>query len=343
MVVKCIIAICVTFVAYLITVFCVNRFFSPSNVTHIPFRGKMNGPIKSEISVTSWNIGYAGMGEESDFIKDLGSQIRPKSKELVEKNIGGISTQLEKIDTDVYFLQEVSRPCFMTHGVDVYDHLKETLPSYGSAFLPDYHFRFMPPPLNVRIGNAIFTRLKYRDLELRPLAFEPTFIIGTFRKTYRMYIYRIEGPPDWVFINMHLSAFDEPQHSVREEQLRQVVAFAQNAYSAGAHVVAGGDWNMRLSPSTFPHTTEEKYQFWIRDLPKDITPAGWQWVVDPKRPTVRTAHKPYVPGENMTLIVDGFLASPNVEILEVQTTDQGFHYSDHNPVTVRLKATEKPE
>ena len=38
-------------------------------------------------------------------------------------------------------------------------------------------------------------------------------------------------------------------------------------------------------------------------------------------------------------VIDGFILSPNVELTSVQTQDDGFRFSDHNPVllSIRLK------
>ena len=43
-----------------------------------------------EVSILSWNVGYAGLGEESDFFMDGGKQTRAPSKAIVEKNMDGI-------------------------------------------------------------------------------------------------------------------------------------------------------------------------------------------------------------------------------------------------------------
>ncbi len=326
------------FLLYVLFVFLVNRFHTPRELSREPYSGEAEGQAGDVVTVVTWNVGYAGMGEESDFFMDLGHQKRPLSGEMVDKNLAGIEGLLGEVGADVIFLQEVARPSLNTYNRDVYQGIRETLNTYVSAYSPDIHPLFMPPPLNVRIGNATFSRLESGPLELRLLELEPTYVAHIFRKAYRMHVTRLDGPQRWVLINVHLSAFDTPENSVREKQLKQVVEFARQEYSAGAHVVAGGDWNLRLAPTRFPHTTEEKYQFWVRDLPKGVTPEGWRWAVDPSEPTVRTANKPYVAGENMTLIVDGFLVSPNVEILDVRTLNLNFQYSDHNPVTACFKA-----
>ena len=110
----------------------------------------------------------------------------------------------------------------------------------------------MPPGLTSEIGNATFSRLSVISAETRALPLKPDFALGMFRKTHRMYVLRLEGPAQWVLINIHLSAFDDAIASVREKQLSAVLAFAEAEYSAGRHVVIGGDWNMRLAATEFP-------------------------------------------------------------------------------------------
>lgn len=47
--------------------------------------------------------------------------------------------------------------------------------------------------------------------------------------------------------------------------------------------------------------------------------------------------KKYVEGENFVTIIDGFIVSPNVEIVNVQGKDLKFENSDHNPVSAVFK------
>ena len=36
-------------------------------------------------------------------------------------------------------------------------------------------------------------------------------------------------------------------------------------------------------------------------------------------------------------VIDGFLCSPNVTVLSLETLDAGFRYSDHNPVLLQFE------
>lgn len=86
------------------------------------------------------------------------------------------------------------------------------------------------------------------------------------------------------------------------------------------------------------HTTEERFLFWRRDLDPEAIPAGWTLGADPSILTSRANYQPYVEGENFRLIIDGFLVSPNVEIVSVEGRDLNFANSDHNPVLMKVRA-----
>lgn len=318
--------------------FVANRFYIPPAVERAEFAPAPAAPAGDIISLVSWNVGYAGMGKDADFYMDLGTQKRPASAALVRQNSAAIAARLGALDADLLLLQEVARPSWNTYGHDVLGDIVSGLPGYGHGFAADIDTRFVPAPFRVEIGNATFSRLAVGSAERRGLPLEPNFEFGMFRKGYRMHITRLAGDPGWVIVNIHLSAFDAEEAAVRERQLAAVMAFAEAEYSAGRHVIVGGDWNMRLVPTNFAHTTDERFLFWVRDLPASAVPAGWHWAVDSAVPSVRTAHKPYVAGENYTLVIDGFLASPNVEILKTQALDLQFVNSDHNPVYLRARA-----
>jgi endonuclease/exonuclease/phosphatase family metal-dependent hydrolase len=301
--------------------------------------GKALPQAGQRLSLLTWNVGYAGMGAESDFVADKGSQLRPLSADLVERNLAEITGYLTtRGSVDLILLQEVARPSFSTHQIDTLEALVAARPDSAWMFGADIDTLHMPQAVSLHIGNATFSRVDIAEAERRGLTLEPTFQLGIFRKGYRIHIARLAGPQGWVIANVHLSAFDSEEVSVREEQLREVIRWGEAEYAAGRRVVIGGDWNLRLADTTFPHTTDEEFRFWVRDLPRELLPEGWRFVADPDRPTVRTAHKPYVRGENYRLIVDGFLVSPNVGVISVETSDLDFRFADHNPVTVVVEA-----
>ena len=173
-----------------------------------------------------------------------------------------------------------------------------------------------------------------------PIVGEPKPLFGFMNRQYGMQILRVPGAGDgdeWAFINIHLSAFDDGGN-LRRQQINAVFDYAQRLYDAGVHVVIGGDWNMELVDTAFPHQTAEKDRFWIHPFPQKNVPDNWQPAIDDTLPTVRTVHQPFVRGENYLTIIDGFFVSPNVEIVSVETVDTGFEMSDHMPVIGNFRA-----
>ncbi len=52
-------------------------------------------------------------------------------------------------------------------------------------------------------------------------------------------------------------------------------------------------------------------------------------------PSTRNTNIPYGP-DSFTVVLDGFIVSPNVQCTYTQVVDTGFLYSDHNPVVLRF-------
>ncbi len=295
------------------------------------------------LQVTTWNIGYAGMGAEADFVMDGGTQMRPAQKALVQRNAAWIAKTIPSLRSDVYFIQELAEPSWSTYQTNVRRLVSRALAGYDHVFTAEVNTRFVPPPVRTRVGNAFYSALKIDEARVRALPVEPTFALGIFRKRYGVEVIEFvdqSSEDRWVLMNIHLSSFDTDTAAVREAQVRRVLALAKEAYDGGAHVVVGGDWNLLLSDYRNDNTTSEEDLFWVREFPQELVPDGWTWAVDDSTPTVRTAHKPYVAGENATFIIDGLLFSPNVNILDVSTRNFGFQYTDHHPVTAILKSAE---
>lgn len=319
----------------------VNRLYVPPELEAAEINGavpSIDSSSTDRLEITTWNVGYAGLGAESDFVYDLGEQRRPLNGELVDDNSAAIEAQLQAMQADIFLLQEVAEPSWLTHRRDVLGRIVAALPDHQRTFGPDVNMRFVPPPFNLRVGNAIFSRVPLSSAERRGLPLEPNFELGLFRKGYRMHIVRIDAERSWVIINIHLSSFDSEEDDVRGAQVAALLSFAEAEYARGNHVVIGGDWNLRLAETDFPHTSDPRFMFWVRDFPQDQVPQGWAWAIDPSVPTVRGAHQPYVPGENFTLVIDGFLVSPNVRVERVEATDLNFRHTDHHPVTAVFTA-----
>ncbi|GGB78079.1 endonuclease/exonuclease/phosphatase family protein [Henriciella pelagia] len=290
------------------------------------------------LSVMIWNLGYAGLGAESDFKADGGEMLQPPSRAVVEKNLAGIQDVLRAQDADVFLFQELARGGFLNRGVDVVAGVREVLPGYGSFFTADIKTRLLPSPLSLRHGIGMFWRGAPLTVEIVRLPEEPEPIMGFIQRRYHVQVMEFEqGGVPWTLINVHLSAFDEGANT-RLLQLLAVIDLAKRHYESGRAVAVGGDWNMRLTPTDFASTSDDSALFWIHDFPKHELPDGWQIAVDPSVPTVRTNERPYARDENYRTIIDGLLVSPNVEVVSAAGLDLDFQITDHQPVRYTLRA-----
>ena len=297
-------------------------------------------PAAEPLVVMTWNIGYSGLGEESDFKADGGHMLRPPGKAAVEKNLAGIQDVLRKANPDVLLMQELAGPGFLTLGVDVLGGVEAALPAYSMMFSAGIRTRLLPGPLSLKHGLGTFARVAHGDTKIVRIPEEPGTIMGFIKRRYHVQVTELDvsGQP-WVLINVHLSAFDEGANT-RMAQLRKVLDLAESYYAEGKAVAVGGDWNMRLTETDFPYTADPSAQFWIHDFPRAELAEGWQIAVDPTVPSVRTNEQPYEAGRNYTTIIDGLLVSPNVVVESAKGFDLGFRYTDHQPVIFSLRRTE---
>lgn len=53
-------------------------------------------------------------------------------------------------------------------------------------------------------------------------------------------------------------------------------------------------------------------------------------------PTVRHIDTAYDPDKTLTGVIDGFIVSDKIEVKSVETINNSFHSSDHNPVLMEF-------
>jgi hypothetical protein len=291
------------------------------------------------LNITVWNLGYGGLGRESDFVSDGGKHLFPPSRRAVQNNVAAINALIAREPADVIVFEEIAQGGPVNYWVNLKGQLDRTLADRSSVFFADFQTRLMPWPLHMRHGQAIYASYAIAGADVVPLPAEDTAIFGV-RRRYASVVARIpiEGREHgWTIASVHLAAFD-PDAAVRTRQLHELLAWAQREYESGQHVVLAGDWNFQIAETNFPHRTEERFLFWLFRFPQDALGEGWRIGADASVPSVRTNHQPYVAGENYVTTIDGLIVSPNVAIESVANADLGFEHTDHQPVRARVRA-----
>ena len=291
----------------------------------------------------SWNLGYAGLGSGANFAADGGEDFLPECRKLVLENATAIREQIGEFDGDIVFLQEAAGSSFINRNVDLRQTVLDAKPEMSSVYFHDVQSWLVPYPLNMNTGKLTLSKFASNEAEGILLPLEDKYYAGFLLREYRMAISRFDigHEKPLVAINIHLAAFDDG--STRKKQLAAVLEYAKTEFQKGSYVLVGGDWNLRLIQTDFPHSTKEEHLFWLEDFPSQEIPEGWHLVADNETPSVRTLHQSYIAGNNYVCTVDGFLLSPNLHSLGIENLDLGFEHSDHQPAILTIGFTSSSE
>ncbi len=296
--------------------------------------------INKPITITTWNIGYCGLGKDSDFFMDGGEMVNPPSNEIVEKNLEGISAYLEKQNSDIYVLQEVDTKSARTDKINQHEAFAETLGG-NSAFTYNYKCPFVPIPLppmgRVESGIATFSSFSVGNRAERislPCPFEWPVRVAQIKRCLLINRVPLEkSEKELVVVNLHLEAYDDGEGKIAQTKLLMEVL--EEEYKKGNYVVAGGDFNQTFPGALDKYPIADKEKWTPGTLENEILPDGWKFAYDINTPTCRLLDAPYS-GNNQLYLIDGFIVSPNVEIKSVKGENLNFEHSDHNPVTLEL-------
>ena len=286
----------------------------------------------------SWNIGYAGLGEESDFFMDGGTMVDPPSQEAVEKNLAGIQAFIAGQAADAWLLQEVDVNSHRTNNMDQYAALRSDFGA--SAFAYNYKCPFVPIPLpplgQIEGGIATLTDSGIASAERISLPCPFSWPIRVAQIKRCLLITRLplaDTDKELVLVNLHLEAYDDGEGKIAQTKL--LLQVLQEEYAKGNYVIAGGDFNQSFPGvlDVFPIQDESKWTPGI--LEHSALPEGWRFAYDTGAATCRLLDQPYSEA-CQKYVIDGFILSPNVELISVETVDLDFQFSDHNPVKLQI-------
>jgi len=298
----------------------------------------------SMVTVMIWNIGYAGLGQESDFFYDGGTSMRT-TEQNTRKNLDGIIGFLQANDSiDLILLQEVDTQAHRSYHFNELAEIRGALKGTHSAtFATNYKVGFVPVPYtepmrDVTAGLVSLSKFGISESVRHqyPSSFSwPTSIYFLDRCALVQRIPMADGK-QLVVINTHNSAYDDTGELKKAEldHLRDLLAAEEQAGNA---VIVGGDWNQTppgIHPEIFNGGTGEPGS--NTNLPEALLP-GWHWAYGTIHPTNRSLKAPYMAGTTPTFLIDLFLLSPKVELMELNTIDMGFAFSDHQPVVIKVK------
>ena len=318
--------------------------FRPAPVEELEITAAESGSLKiragEDLSLISWNIGYAGLGADSDFFMDGGQNVKSANEAKVESYLEGIDGYLASSGAEIVMLQEVDVNSARTYGIDQ----AQRLAMANSAHALNYSCAFVPfpwPPIG-RVNSGLLTTTDYEIARAErislPCPFSWPVSTANLKRCLLVSYLPVEGSDkQLVLINLHLEAYDDGEGKIA--QTKQLRDFIESEYEKGNYVIAGGDFN-QIFPGSLEYYPNIHPELWIPGrLDDSFLPRNCLWAYDCSAPTCRLLNRPYDPAEDETTqfyVIDGFIISPNVRLGGVETVDLGFENSDHNPVKLSV-------
>jgi len=300
---------------------------------------------KDTFNLMTWNIGYAGLGSEMDFFYDGGNRTR-SSREAVRKHVDNILKFVKDNDSiDFWFVQEIDIDSKRSWGINEVEKMSALLDDrYQVVFAKNYDVPFVPVPFTDPMGHAksgILSASKYPFIKATRYAYPliapwPQRLFLLHRCFTLLRFATVKGH-DLVVINTHNTAYIYDS-TLRMKELSILRDKMVEEYGKGNYVVAGGDWNQ--NPPNFKPAGSFNGQHFVKaplELASNAFPKNWKIAFGDKAPTNRQNDKPFVKGENGTTVIDFFILSPNIELLQIKNIDLNFRDSDHNPVFAKVK------
>ena len=320
--------------------------FNPAPVTDVKIEENTRiagiSPHEGEhISVIGWNIGYGGLGKDSDFFMDGGENVASADQDGVTANMLGIyKTLFDDNSADIYMLQEVDKESARTYDIDE----REYLGIYNSTYAMNYSCPYVPfpmPPIG-KVNSGLLTTTLYEishaERQSLPCPFSWPVSAANLKRCLLVSYLPVDGSDKYlVIVNLHLEAYDSGEGKIA--QTKQLREFIQSEYGKGNYVIAGGDFN-QVFPGGLDKYPNNHPDLWSPGtIESDIMPEGWCLAYDLKTPTCRLLNQPYNPSDTENTqyyVIDGFILSPNIELNSVKTLDIDFVNSDHNPVKLDI-------
>lgn len=294
------------------------------------------------LNLMIWNIGYCGLGADMDFFYDGGEQVRT-SEENVFLNLNAVKEFILKNNNiDFWLFQEIDKDSKRSYYINQYKAIDSLLNEYTGFFGKNYDVGFVPQPFTDPMGKVVSGLATFS--ELKPITSDRYSFPGNYDFPVSLFMldrcflvnrYKVKNGKELIVINTHNSAYDDG--SLKAEQMKFLQEFLQKEYENGNYIIVGGDWNQ--CPPNFKtnfanHIFDDVNVSYIDE---NYLSEAWQWVYSNNIPTNRRVKTTYKKGKTATTVIDFYLISPNLKLLNTENIDLDFQNSDHQPVRMQVQ------
>ncbi len=321
--------------------------YKPEEIETLEIKGEGEKTLSlgDSLSIVTWNLGYGALGETADFFMDGGTSVMTASKEEVTENIEKIIQDTKELSADIVFFQEVDRNSKRSHKVNEEELLYEAFSDQSESFAYNFKTLYVPYPLPTigRVESGIMTlssfALKSAERIKLPSPFKYPVRLANLKRCLMVDRVTIEdSEKELVLVNLHLEAYDSGEGKAAQTAVLKTLL--EEEAEKGNYVIAGGDFNQTFSNidhSSYPVVSEDMWTPGAIDVSEFSDTL--QFVQDNQTPSCRSldqAYKDSDPEKFQYYLIDGFIVSENVQVNSVETVDEGFVNSDHNPVKMEV-------
>ena len=321
--------------------------YKPENIEMLQVSGEASGTLKTgeEVRVLSWNLGYGALGDNADFFMDGGKGVTTADTPRVMENMTSIMKTVQELDPDLMLFQETDRRSARSHLIDETALLAEQFPGMQYDFANNFKVAFLPypiPPIG-KVDSGIMTMSSYPVREAQrlklPCPFSWPIRMANLKRCLAVHRIPVDGTDrELVLVNLHLEAYDEGDG--KAAQTRMLKDVLEKELEDGNYVIAGGDFNQTFSNVDISAYPAQEGKWASGMIEEEEFGEHWNLLMDPKVPTCRSLDQPYAGANQETFqyyVIDGFIVSDNIEVVSLETLDEGFTATDHNPVLLSFK------
>lgn len=331
--------------------------------------------MDDELTITTYNIGFGAYSPDFSFFMDSGTMKdgttvtgkygKAIDKEHVEYDIDGAIKVIKDINPNFAFFQEVDKKGQRSYGINQYERISHSFKQYDNHFAENFHSAYLFYPFNDPHGKNISGIVTLSQYQIQS-AMRKSFTVSTgidkffdLDRCFSVSKIKVNNGKYLVLINLHMSAYDEGG-KIRAKQMKELCDFLKEMEEQGHYVIAGGDFNHDLltynpqysyTKDSFPfiNQTDQVKPDWLAFFfSEDKTtslPSSYRVIAADNTSTCRAAEMTWQPGINFVTVVDGFIVSNNIDVIEninIQTNDEKkniteYAYSDHQPAFLKFK------
>lgn len=297
---------------------------------------------EDELEMISWNIGYLALDEKADFFMDGGKMVRGSSRETILNNLKNIVSEIKERKPDFVLLQEVDKKSYRSFDVDEIEGIMASLSSYEGSYARNFKALFVPfpfPPIR-HVDAGLLTLSSYDVKEAQRLSLPSPFNwpVKTVNLKRCLLINRLpikNSKKEIVLLNLHLEAYDDTGGAFL--QFAEMMRLMEAEVSKGNYVIAGGDFNQTFSHIEAKGLGSHGEKSWKPGI-IETADKSFNYLMDGERPSCRSLERPYERTEDFPkYVIDGFILSKNLEVMEFKTLSLDFKHSDHNPVYLKVR------